>query len=781
VLLVILSTISRVIEAIPVPVLAVLLSTLTALRVAALLAAIPFGAIGTTLSTLPGRIIAMTTSVGAARAGFASFASFLGGPWVVAIAAATLGIGYIISQSAKQRAEVDKLTNSLGSYADALKNGVNRESLNNAATILKQDASLRGLVTTMNQLNVTQDDLVRGLNGDRDARKIVIDALNQQIAIEQERANRLSKTRPEEARAAADRAQELENMRKAFAKTNTANAEANDLTRKYTEQITLSVGATSLYKQSIDAAGNTVASYATKIDALQGILDVLSNKTATAKDVSEAFKRAIDNITLSAINASEAEERQTEANISLSRQMEATTDKIRESSLGFDINTAKTDANKEAVIRNRNALEAALLATREKMYADIAAGDSLEVARQKNEDRIAEILKEIPANQRNTKSVDDLVNAYGRVPPEVATAMKTTGVEAVMKQLKELKAAQLALDLNITGADAMARIESGNQYRVFAATGGPVRGPGGPTEDRVAAWLPTGPGRGIRYQLSDNEFIQPAASVDYYGQGFMEAVRTRTLPHPRDWHVHANYRATGGRVLEEWDFPTNVTGTRIPSLEEVRSKVHTGDPGAGGEFPPWPSSPGASRGDSGVWRKIVALIKSTGPVSGSFGNSYRHGDPLWHGSGRAVDWMGYNQDALSRFFFGMRGRLLEFIHRTSTRDYAVTRGRDRGSFSNSLMEAHRNHVHVAMADGGMVQVPRIKYDTGGLLAPGLTLADNRTGGYEYINTAEDQRALVTAAARDGDRPLVNVENMHVTDASPHDIAVELLWEYKTKY
>lgn len=135
--------------------------------------------------------------------------------------------------------------------------------------------------------------------------------------------------------------------------------------------------------------------------------------------------------------------------------------------------------------------------------------------------------------------------------------------------------------------------------------------------------------------------------------------------------------------------------------------------GIGGGFGNWPASPGAQRGDSGVWRAIVALIMGTGPISGTFGNAYRPGDPLWHGSGRAVDWMGYNQDALSVFLSLLRP--LELIHRTNRRDYAYARGQNRGSFSEGTMEAHRNHVHIAMRQGGLLA--RI-FDGGGIWRPG---------------------------------------------------------------
>jgi hypothetical protein len=170
----------------------------------------------------------------------------------------------------------------------------------------------------------------------------------------------------------------------------------------------------------------------------------------------------------------------------------------------------------------------------------------------------------------------------------------------------------------------------------------------------------------------------------------------------------------------------------------------SGPGGAGPGFPPWPSAhPGVTGayGDSGVWRSIVALINSTGPISGAFGNAYRPGDPLWHGAGRAVDWMGFNQDRLAMFFMSMQSRLLEFIHRTNSRDYAVTRGVNKGSFNNQLMEEHRNHIHVAMRMGGMV--PEVMtYDTGGPW-PNNSIGINTSGRTEYVSSGDDMTELIS--------------------------------------
>ena len=175
-------------------------------------------------------------------------------------------------------------------------------------------------------------------------------------------------------------------------------------------------------------------------------------------------------------------------------------------------------------------------------------------------------------------------------------------------------------------------------------------------------------------------------------------------------------------------------------LKSIVSLGGGGPTGAGPGFLPWPSSPMAQRGDSGVWHNIVDLIRSTGPLSGSFGNAYRPGDPLWHGSGRAVDWMGFNQDALANFFMARRGSVLELIHRSNSHDYAVTRGVNKGSFNQSLMEEHRNHVHVAMAKGGLV------FDQGGAWPSG-SYGVNTSGQTEQVTTGSTMDEVVGLLAQ----------------------------------
>jgi phage-related protein len=294
---------------------------------------------------------------------------------------------------------------------------------------------------------------------------------------------------------------------------------------------------------------------------------------------------------------------------------------------------------------------------------------------------------------------------------------------------------------------------------------GLIRGPGGPREDRVPLWA------------SAKEFIVNAAATAKW-MPLLEAINNDGSPRyamPDAGHQHfANgglprFAAGGfvGDLVAVFSDPAKWIRDRVGGAlnsvpgagaarelavgfgrkvvdavaEWAKSKLFVAG-GATPGFPPWPSAQpgrGGPRGDSGVWRSIVALIRSTGPVSGSFGNGYRPGDPLWHGAGRAVDWMGFNQDALAMFLAARRP--LELIHRTRNRDYAYTRGVNKGSFNQGLMEAHRNHIHIAMQNGGVIKEPVF-----GLGRSGRSYSFGE-GGPETVTPANTMAELVTLLER----------------------------------
>jgi TP901 family phage tail tape measure protein len=280
-------------------------------------------------------------------------------------------------------------------------------------------------------------------------------------------------------------------------------------------------------------------------------------------------------------------------------------------------------------------------------------------------------IKNVAKQARQAKSdLDKYDGAY-------VAKVSVTGDAAVLTRLRTLNIMQNALKKGVSISTSAARALAGDSK---AAKDRGVFAEGGYT------------GPGSKYQ---------PAGVVHAGEYVFSAEATRKLGVPRLEQMHQSARTPGyaGGGLVTWPFPTTAAMTRVPTKAEAMAAVAPPI----GSFGNWPSSPSAQRGDSGVWRSIVALIKSTGPISGHFGNAYRPGDPLWHGSGRAVDWMGYNQDRLATFLAARRP--LELIHRTNKRDYAYTRGVNKGSFNNALMQAHRNHVHIAMQNGGIIPEP----------------------------------------------------------------------------
>jgi hypothetical protein len=852
-----LKLLASIINAIPVPVITALAFAITAYKTAALLTSGAQTLLNSGLLAGGARMLGFstatataTTSASAFRTGVASVSSFIGGPFLAGFTIALGIIGAFVAANEEARSRIEALRAAAASYAQTLKDGTGPAAAEQARQALAQNAALRDLVRTTEAAGVQSQTLVKGLNGDREARGQVVAAINKQIEaekIQQRQALANSSDDKREAQAHADRIKQLREMAKAFEGQNSAMAESADLTRALAEAGEDSVGALDAVKTALNGAGDSVDAYRSGIERLAGfeadaaskaeVLALMSGRVADANldaadktslfadilsgigdsasnsgPVFDNLALAFGNIAKSSIDArdkvrllNQAVEQmygtaidQVEVDEKLARTQSDLTKQLATSSAGFDLNKGKQRGNTEEVLRNRDALEAALLAARDKYVQDVANGVSEDKARDTHDKTVKSIMNGIDPTQRQTAAVKDLAKKYGDIPPKVTTDVSTPGLDKAIDDLIEAHAVQVGLAMKPPWTKDQIKSEidflkgsvngqTGQSAR-FKADGGPVFGPGTGTSDDVPAYLPE---TGTRYRLSNDEHILTAAEVKAAGgHGNIYALR-KTILGGGLKGVLPGF-AKGGAVSSTWpvEIPSNVVfPVSVDSLWDAwkaatRPQGIGVNPnfGPGPGFPPWPSSPAASRGDSGVWRSIVALIRSTGPLSGSFGNAYRAGDPLWHGSGRSVDWMGYEQDALATFL--AERRPLELIHRTSKRDYAYTRGRDRGSFNEGLMQAHRNHIHIAMASGGQVGlaqhlgVPTTRlplhvgtYDGGGVLRPGLTLAYNGTRGNETVRTREQEAALATPQPR----AVVAIDNFYARSDDPYDVARELDW------
>lgn len=578
----------------------------------------------------------------------------------------------------------------------------------------------------------------------------------------------------------------LENIRSALDSTNpttkqfetalqSLGAMSFDVTDKLDAYVTLSDKvATSnlaasdkakLFHSILDQIGESATTSGPTFDALSGVFNGIADSALNASEKTSLLKQAMDQMYEASINQVEADERLARTQADLSTQLDL-------NSSGFELKKDMTDADRDATLRNRDALEAALVATREKYIADIVAAQesddvaaATDKARRTHEENTTAILNQIDPVYRDSAAVQELVTKYGSIPGRVETEFKAGNVKSLYDQLSALQIAQYALmnglspeeaqkrwELSHSKADEAFRTASG---RWAMADGGQV---GGSSPNKRADNIPV--------WLTANEFVHPVDAVEYYGVDAMEAIRKRLIP--RDmmdgWlspSMHAHGYADGGMVRPVFrngptsvgpanngpsvTIPINVLldAIKIPTMAELRARWSgTGPVGAGPGFLPWPGSPAAQRGDSGVWRSIANLTNQSG-IPHQFGNAYRPGDPLWHGSGRAIDYMGYNQDALAQFFMNRMSQVLELIHTTPKGGYYITRGRRVASMGEQN-ELHRNHLHIAMAQGGLV--PRL-FDAGGRLPAGLGAYLNATGKPENVLTDQQWGAVFELAKR----------------------------------
>jgi hypothetical protein len=322
----------------------------------------------------------------------------------------------------------------------------------------------------------------------------------------------------------------------------------------------------------------------------------------------------------------------------------------------------------------------------------------------------------------------------GHIAPHVLSVLKWIDVNLIGKLNVLLRAIKLPeIPPIIAAGKGTMKHKAATQGFGAAghARGGTIRGSSPHSRaDNIPIWA------------TAKEYIQPVDAVEHYGLDFMEAVRSKRFPR----------FALGGQVGFLDDMVDRFTKNAAPpgvvrdisaaALKAVPAAALKlvggifsgggggGPGGAGPGFLPWPSSPSAQRGDTGVWRSILSLVRASG-IPYEFGNAYRDGDPKWHGSGRGLDLMGFEQDTLAQFFMARMKNVLELIHTTSKGGYYITRGQRRASMGEQDA-LHRNHLHVAMAGGGLVVPNAPVFDFGGVLAPGLNVVDNRTGHAEEV-------------------------------------------------
>jgi phage-related minor tail protein len=173
-------------------------------------------------------------------------------------------------------------------------------------------------------------------------------------------------------------------------------------------------------------------------------------------------------------------------------------------------------------------------------------------------------------------AIDSIADAAGNAVTNfenlgevVKSTLKGIAGDIVKSGIKDLLRSMFSGAGSSSGGGLLSVAFGGAKSLFGFADGGRITGPGTGTSDSIPALVD-----GKRpISVSDGEWIQPKASVDYYGPGFMEAVRTRRLPRPRYAFGGLVRAATAARYATGGAVSATPSGTAQLSAPNVSIQV----------------------------------------------------------------------------------------------------------------------------------------------------------------------------------------------------------------
>lgn len=448
------------------------------------------------------------------KVGAAGLMSLLGGPWGVAITAASIGLGIFASQNAKAEARQKDLAAAGQRVAQSLRdqNGIINENVRRSAA---KEAEEKGLLKAAKELGVelpTVTDAILGQGTAYDDLKAKLTG-----AVEANRKfNEGSKIVDAPALTAqGQHYQDVLNTLNGLVAGKNADVEAT----KRQDAATASTTGTQAGLATAQSAAVTSS------DMLKAAVEGLGGKFDETKTFGQNLSDVIKGLTQNQQDAIDLEENYEAA-------LDSLTESVKTNGTTLDIHTVKGRAN-------RDSLEAAAESIRNMTQADLDSGVPAQEAIKKHDERAAALEREATKLGLSKTEAEKLITTYSQIPANVRTIISTQGAEEVQAKLDRLSATQALLETGLAATPANVKMMINERQSRFA-TGGLITGPGGPTSDQVPIWA------------SNREFMQPADTVSYYGVGFMEALRRKQIPR----------MAEGGLI--NWPFPVDVSKTKIP-------------------------------------------------------------------------------------------------------------------------------------------------------------------------------------------------------------------------
>jgi hypothetical protein len=635
---------------------------------------------------------ALATS-GAALTGLKSAASsvvgLFGGPWGLALTAATVGVGLFSQAAAQERATVEALARSLDVLAGAYEKTHNADSTAISDQIA-QDAALRKLVETARQYGFTLRDVAGAVAGEQGTEEAIVDALKRKRAEVDKQANSTLANNDALVKQRAALDEQIAALQKAA-------DEHRDVTKAQqeaaAEAASLAAGTRQLSDQELELAG---------------ILDQANTKITTSAQLADALKAAYERLSSSGITLNEAEEHLAATSDTLALAVKTAADQHDKNARSLDMNTASGRTN-------RDNLEALIQATNDMYFAEVQSGVGVQEATRHHEERIDAVRREADKVGLNTGKTNELIATYGRVPTDVNTNVKLSGAQAVFQQLKDMMVAQLALQqgIDIAQANKEFRNQGGQGFGGLAA-GGPVEGPGTGTSDSIAV------------RLSAGEHVVTAEEVRAAGghqviEAFRKALLGNKSPRvrmPGDGSEGIAF-ATGGAVL--WPFPVDASHTKVPAVQALGNALATQAfiRGQAGKPYVWAAAGPFGYDCSGIVAAAWNMLHGQSPYSHTFSTSDEAGYFPLPGVGRLLTagWsnagepgggsVGHTAARLGGLAFESRGGA--------------------GVVVGSGVTPLESFAHIG------------HYDRGGWLPPGTSIAVNNTGRPEPVGAPSEIR------------------------------------------
>ena len=429
---------------------------------------------------------------GVARRSLSGLSSLLGGPWGIAIGAATLAVGYFATKQAEARQAVEDLKATLDEQTGAL--------TDNTRAAVAKALSDAGVLEKAEELGLSLRDVTDAALGEQDALERVNAALEENMR---------------QGGAAggvhSDLANKVRDVREAI---NGQNEALEDAIAKKRREIQAS-------RDTADALGEESGELdnATRWTAEYG--EVSDDTAKEVADLEREAKELRDSLRLLNEEALKAEE----AAIRFREQIREMAEEVKENGRSLEANTKAGDANRQMILEGIEAARDAAMAVYDKTVAEKGEEAALRAAERAMARNIRTLYEEAVQLGLNEEQTRKYIARILGIPEKAVTNYRAPGLDSLLAKANQLDRKADELDgrhvntyWTTTFTEIHRRVTRSDEWGAPGgfAEGGLVRGPGGPRDDMVPI------------MASNGEFVVNAEATRRH-LGLLQAINAGTF------------------------------------------------------------------------------------------------------------------------------------------------------------------------------------------------------------------------------------------------------------